>query len=391
MAKRNKRKDPIIGLIVAVVLFAALAVGAWIVNDQLNDYRAGVLAEKQQEVIDRNAEKQAAYNDAKEDYKQEIASNQANKAWPEAASEGWDVVDLTNYPLEAPGTVTVSRESIMYNGMLLVNEWHSRPSDFDESQMVTIHTYAKDTGLESFVDDGTCKLHPVAIDALVALLKDAKELGYDHYVVRKGNNFRTYEEQNKLFQDELERQRSKRPNLSEEQLVARAKKEINYPGTSEFNTGLSFTLKLYEKVDADLKKYYEDTPFYDTADGKWLEENAWRYGFVFRFPKADWPVPGTMDKSYKTGVSVGLNCYRYVGKGHAAVMNHLGLCLEEYIEYLQEHPHIAVFENGVKRYEITYQVVGDDVPSFTVDINRLTNNYTMSLDNMGGVVTVYEY
>ena len=39
----------------------------------------------------------------------------------------------------------------------------------------------------------------------------------------------------------------------------------------------------------------------------------------------------------------------------------------------------------------TYQVVGDDVASFTVDINRLTNNYTMSLDNMGGVITVYEY
>lgn len=378
-------------LVVALVLFVALAVGAWVANHQLSSYRAGVLAEKQQEVKDRNAEKQAAYNAEKEEYLQEISSNQANKAWPEAASEGWDVIDLTNYPLEAPGSVTVSRESVMYNGMLLVNEWHSRPGDFDETQMVTIHTYANGSGLESFVEDGTCKLHPVAIDALIEMLKDAKELGYTHYVVKKGSNFRSYEDQNKLFQAELERQRSRRPSLSEEQLIARAKKEINYPGTSEFNTGLSFELYLYEKVDAELKEYYKDTPFYDTADGQWLLENAWRYGFVFRFPKANWPVAGTMDKSYKTGVSVGLNCYRYVGKGHAAVMNHLGLCLEEYIEYLQEHPHIAVFENGVKRYEITYQEVGDDVATFAVDINRLTNNYTMSLDNMGGVVTVYEY
>ena len=90
-------------------------------------------------------------------------------------------------------------------------------------------------------------------------------------------------------------------------------------------------------------------------------------------------------------MSIDLNCYRYVGKGNAAAMNHLGLCLEEYIEFLQEHPHIAVFENGVKKYEITRQQVGDDTATITVDINRMTNNYTMSLDNMGGVITVYEY
>jgi D-alanyl-D-alanine carboxypeptidase len=99
----------------------------------------------------------------------------------------------------------------------------------------------------------------------------------------------------------------------------------------------------------------------------------------------------TTDKSYKTGVSSTLNIYRYVGVANAEIMHHLDLCLEEYIEYLQEHTHLAVFENGVKKYEITYQLVGDDVDSFAVDINRITDNYTMYLDNMGGVVTVYTY
>lgn len=392
MAKRlKKRMDPIVGLVIALVIFVLLAAGAWIGGKMLSDYRAGKLQEEIDAVNDRNAALVAQYEEEKADYLAQISNKEGNKAWPTPAQEGWDVVDLTTYPLEAPGTVTISRTDAMFGGLLLVNEWHSRPADFDESAMVAIHSYAKDAGLESFWDNASCKLHPAAIDALVVLLTDAKALGYDHFVVREGYNFRSYEDQNELFTAELEKQRSARPSLTDEQLLARAKKNVNYPGTSEFNTGLSFCLKLYEREEGEAKTYYKETPFYDTPDGQWLIENAWKYGFVFRFPTNNYPTADTVDKAYKTGMNQSLNCYRYVGKGHAAVMNHLGLCLEEYIEYLMDHPHIAVFENGVKRYEITYQHVGDDVATFTVDINRLTNNYTMTLDNMGGIITVYEY
>ena len=102
-------------------------------------------------------------------------------------------------------------------------------------------------------------------------------------------------------------------------------------------------------------------------------------------------MAGTPDKAYKTGVNSKQNIYRYVGVANAEIMHHLNLCLEEYIEYLQEHNHLAVFENGMKKYEITRQQVGDDAMTFNVEINRMTSNYTMYLDNMGGVVTVYTY
>ena len=91
-----------IGLIIAAVLFVALAAGAWYAAGQLSDYRAGKLAEKQQEVKDRNAEKQAAYNEEKEEYIRKVTANEPNAAWPEAASEGWDVIDLgKDVPAEA--------------------------------------------------------------------------------------------------------------------------------------------------------------------------------------------------------------------------------------------------------------------------------------------------
>jgi len=195
--------------------------------------------------------------------------------------------------------------------------------------------------------------------------------------------YRSWDDQNNLFQSKMQ---SLSNRYEGDALIARTKKEVNYPGTSEFNTGLSFTLYLYESGNTELN----NTPFSTSQQGQWLYENAWKYGLVFRFPLEDFPVAGTLDKSYKTGVSVEMNCFRYVGQGHAAAMRQLGLCLEEYIEYLMAHPHIAVFENGQLKYEIVRQEVGNGA-TFAVEINRSANKYSMSLDNMGGVVTVFEY
>lgn len=391
MSKRkNARFEPMIILIIALVIFIGAAYYC-LTQPEKDGENADKKVQQQYEeqVAQIKKENQAmkdAYEEDKQDYIDLVNGMKEPEVPVEVKSEGWDIVDMTGYPLT--GTATVRRSDVMYNGLLLVNQWHSRPEDFDESMMLSINSYAREqeTGLDSFWDGSSCKLHPVAIDALIEMLQAAKPLGFDRYVVQKDNNFRSYDEQLAMFNKELADQRSKRPNLSEEQLVERAKKKVNYPGTSEFNTGLSFCLYLYDGTD-----YYKKTPVFETEDGKWLLENAWRYGFVFRFPTSGFPTADTVDKTYKTGVGVKLKCFRYVGKGHAAVMNHLGLCLEEYIEYLQEHPYIAVYEDGVKKYEITYQYVGDDAASFTVNTNNRNRNYTMSLDNFGGVVTVYEY
>ena len=385
----KKRKDPMLGLIVLAVLMAVLVAVCVIGGSMIANYRANLLAKQQQEVSDRNAEKLAAYEEEVAEYMRKITqTNEVNADWPAPAPTGWDIIDLTNYPLEAPGTVTVNRADIMHNGLLLVNEWHSRPDDFDDAAVVSVAGYARsDKELSSFVENNTCRLFPQAIDAFMAFLKDAKAQNLTGYVLRAGSTYRSWDDQNALFQKEVDRQRANHPNYSDEKVLERAKRNYNYPGTSEYNTGLSFNLYLYEKDNAALN----NASFYDTPDGQWLLENAWKYGFVFRFPTQGYPTAATVDKSYKTGVSSNLNIYRYVGAANAEIMHELDLCLEEYIEYLQEHTHVAVFEDGRKKYEITYQIVGDDVDSFVVDINRLTSNYTMYLDNMGGVVTVYTY
>ena len=57
----------------------------------------------------------------------------------------------------------------------------------------------------------------------------------------------------------------------------------------------------------------------------WMQEHAADYGFVLRFPK---------DKQEKTGITYESWHYRFVGINNAKEMNRLNMCLEEYVEYM---------------------------------------------------------
>ncbi|MBR6164521.1 MAG: D-alanyl-D-alanine carboxypeptidase family protein [Clostridia bacterium] len=382
MSKRKKSKAVPVVLVITI-LVAALAAGCFLVKPLLTDPLRTAsekdLARRQAETEQKNLQIQAEYNAAILDL-QNQASQPSNPSWPAHKSEGWDILDLSNYPLENPTAESKTRADLMTGGMLLVNEWHSRPDDFDESKIVSIGKYLG--GNEKVqVKDYNVRLFPVAADALLEAVNAAKAEGMQHYIVEEA--YRTWEEQNAVFQKKMDKLSSR---YSGDALITAAKKEVNYPGTSEYNSGLSFTLRLYSKDDPEVS-----APKYSTTpQGIWMNENCWKYGLVIRFPQAGWPLETTQDKSFKTGVSLKMNLYRYVGKGNAAVMHYLDLCLEEYIEYLQEHPHIALFEDGVLKYEIYRQYVGE-AQSFDVQLTRNARSYSSSMDNMGAIITVFEH
>lgn len=375
----NKRKkDPFKIVLIITVILGILGAGCIVGSNWIRQQRAERLQVLTDQVITENAESQAAYEQALEEFESEQEDG-TNQAWPSPKGEGWEVVDLTNYPLESVSTRTINRQDALYNGMLLVNEWHSRPSDFLEDSLVSV---SKATDRKISVRDNNVRLFPDAVQALQDAITDAKGANLENYVAYEG--YRSWDEQNNLFQKQME----KYNNLSEEERIEKAKKSVNYPGTSEFNTGLTTRVILYKAKDNAVNSL----KFFESEQGIWLYKNSWKYGIVFRFPLADYPVKGTADKSYKTGVSVQLQAFRYVGKGNAAVMHALDLCLEEYLDYLNEHPHIAVFENGALKYEIVRENVGNGDP-FTVHVTTKpgVKNTVTSLDNMGYAVTVFEY
>ena len=405
---RNVRKNhAVLVVLIIAVIIAAVSFGCFMVepyNDTIRKSWEKEKAQAEQDRVDmideykqRDKKAQADWEAEKERILNPPEQPEENPEWPEPNAEGWDVVDLTDFPLENITREMKTRAELMNNGMLLVNEWHTRPGDFDESGIKTYSNYKSDlqkdeTQKEKFeeikklqVDKHSIAMFPAAWDALLEAVSAAREEGLTFYTVSEG--YRSWDDQSKLFQDKKEKLASKYSN--EDDLIEATKKEVNYPGTSEFNSGLSFRLYTYEKGNDEFNKI----KYSSTDQGIWMNENCWKYGLVFRFPLAEWPLSTTQDKKDITGVSVKLNLYRYVGKGNAAAMHCLDMCLEEYIDYLHKHPHIAVYENGELRYEIYCQAVDIEerkVDPFTIDLTPAAS-YVSSLDNMGYVVTVFEH
>lgn len=280
-------------------------------------------------------------------YLQSIGSvlNQSFPSWPDHKLEGWDVLDLSLYPLENPTAIEMNRSDLMANGMLLINETHIRPSYYPDTWVVRIRDYL---GGDIQLKDEDVSIFPIAADALMNAFNDAKINGTDQLMVLDGYH--------------------------------------SMGIASDIGSGLSFTLGLPGANNS----ITDILDFSNSSTGKWLNENCWKYGLIFRYPLSKWPLENNTDKSSKTGVSTGINQYRYVGKANAAVMYYFDLCLEEYVEFLQVYPHIAVFEDGILRYEICRQNVGD-ADSFHVQLTRNSSSWSASLDNLGGVITSFEY
>ena len=102
--------------------------------------------------------------------------------------------------------------------------------------------------------------------------------------------------------------------LDEESARAEAAKTVQPAGYSEHELGLAVDL-----ADDDLDEDEQE----DSEMFVWLEANAWRYGFILRYPDG---------MSGVTGVGYVPWHYRYVGREAAQQIWELGLTLEEYIE-----------------------------------------------------------
>ena len=89
------------------------------------------------------------------------------------------------------------------------------------------------------------------------------------------------------------------------------------PFHSEHQTGLACDFCTARSDDT------EDN-FGSTSEGKWLRQNAHRFGFILRYPRM---------KEHITGIAYEPWHYRYVGKPHSRIISSRGITLEEYLFY----------------------------------------------------------
>lgn len=143
------------------------------------------------------------------------------------------------------------------------------------------------------------------------MIADAAEDGVELMVC---SAYRSQQKQQSLFDAQLNEWLA--AGKTQEEAYEETARAIAIPGTSEHQSGLAADIVTPSHQTLD-------EAFADTEAGQWLMENAWKYGFILRFPKDKEPITQIMYESWH---------YRYVGVLHAKLIHDSGLCLEEYLE-----------------------------------------------------------
>lgn len=131
-------------------------------------------------------------------------------------------------------------------------------------------------------------------------------------------------------------------------------------GHSEHHLGLSLDVGSTEmKMDK-------------APEGKWIEENSWKFGFILRYPK---------NKTDVTGMEYEPWHIRYVGLPHSVIMKEKNFVLEEYLIYLKNEKRIFAMVDD-KNYLISYYPVSE-AENIRVQKDR---SYEISGDNIEGII-----
>ena len=149
-----------------------------------------------------------------------------------------------------------------------------------------------------------------AASALSQMVSDMEAQGLSPVVC---SSFRTWEEQEALHQNKVNRLLSQGYSLASAE--EEASRWVVPAGTSEHQLGLAADI-----VAADYQVLEEEQE--NTPEQQWLMAHGQEYGFILRYPR---------DKQGLTGVGYEPWHYRYVGVEAAQEIMSQGLCLEEYL------------------------------------------------------------
>ncbi|WP_260288073.1 VanY-A/VanY-F/VanY-M family D-Ala-D-Ala carboxypeptidase [Peribacillus aracenensis] len=239
-------------------------------------------------------------------------------------------------------TIEITKERVFQGNLLLVNNEYPIHKESIKSDVVNLFTHKELTKGYGLLDN-EIKLSEDIAHEFSAMMAAAEKEGVRHFTINSG--FRDFDEQSALYQE----------MGSDYALPA---------GYSEHNLGLSLDVGSTQmKMDV-------------APEGKWIGKNAWKYGFILRYPK---------DKTEVTGIQYEPWHIRYVGLPHSVIMEEKNFSLEEYLDFLKEQKSISTTIHGEK-YEISYYPVTKDT-TIHVPSNL---HWEISGNNMDGViVTVF--
>ena len=206
------------------------------------------------------------------------------------------VVTYVNIGLDYDFYSYIQDANLTYDNLLLMNKYYKLPATYEPGDLETISD-------EYFINGNTY---------VKMLRKEARE-HFEEMASAAMNNdtpvygqsaYRPYSMQESLYN-----------NMVNSAGQAYADDDTARPGHSEHQTGLA--------IDVSSTKGGNMLSFENTASFTWMQNNAYKYGFILRYPKDKNSITGFMYESWH---------YRYVGVKVATDMhdNYPNLTYEEY-------------------------------------------------------------
>lgn len=183
--------------------------------------------------------------------------------------------------------------------LMNVNKFYALSETYTPENLKNIDlTYAYD-------EEGKNKLIDYAYDKFLELWQAANDQGFYLMVT---SSYRDYESQKEIYDYRV----STWGERKADETAAR-------PGHSEHQTGLVIDMTSKTEPLAD--------SFTDSEAYKWLKENAYKYGFIERYPEG---------KTYLTGYNPESWHWRYVGLEAAKTMHDEDITFDEYYAFYVE-------------------------------------------------------
>lgn len=204
-----------------------------------------------------------------------------------------DIVAIVNTKSNNEFYTNTKKTDISKNELILVNKYNYLTSDYnpdDLKELSNVYSYGTNQMLR--LD---------AYNAFIAMWNKANEDGYKLII---NSSYRSYEEQEKIYND-----------YSSWYGKAEADKKAARPGYSEHQTGLALDIQSYCS---------ENKEFDECPEFTWLINNAYKYGFILRYPK---------DLDYITGYNYESWHYRYIGTKASTYIHKNNITFDEYYAY----------------------------------------------------------
>ena len=244
--------------------------------DLMNYPASGLLANlvKEKYYINANVARYLDYGNSHDVNSKKIISIVNSKADLEFYSESYD-------------------SNLNDNNLILVNKFYHLKEDYVPNDLVTLSgQYNKGAN------------NKMRKDAALAFMEMVDAAKLDNIILYNMSAYRDYNYQVNLYNKYIQRDGKEA-----------ADKYSARPGYSEHQSGLC----------SDLNNISDS--FDGTDEAIWLKNNAYKYGFILRFPK---------DKEDITGYKYEPWHYRYVGKEAAKIIYDDDITLEEYYAYYIE-------------------------------------------------------